>query len=61
MYYEKEMNENVNIKQEAKLIIPKAILKKPNLETIEEDSKEAEINLRRGLIPYQYNVVDDFC
>ena len=39
----------------------KVILKRPNLETIEEDSKkEADINLRRGSNLYQYNVVDDF-
>jgi len=39
----------------------KAILKWPKLETIEEDlEEEADVNLRRGLNPYQYNVVDDF-
>ena len=38
----------------------KAILKRPNLKTIEEDQEEADVNLRRGLNPYQYNVVDDF-
>ncbi len=48
------------MRQEAKLITPKAILKRPNLETIEEDQEEAEVNLRRGSNPYQYNVVDDF-
>ncbi len=45
---------------EAKLIIPKAILKKLNLETIEEDQEEANVNLRRGSNLYRYNVVDDF-
>ncbi len=61
MYYEKDNDKNVNMRQEAKPIIPKAILKRPNLETIEEDSEEeAEVNLRRGSNPYQYNVVDDF-
>ncbi len=40
--------------------MPKVILKKPNLEIIEKDSEEAEVNLRRGSNPYQYNVVDDF-
>ncbi len=48
------------MRQEAKLIMSKAILKKPNLETIEEDQEEAEVNLRRGSNPYQYNVIDDF-
>jgi len=33
---------------EAKPIMPKAILKRPNLETIEEDQEEADVNLRRG-------------
>ncbi len=47
------------MRQEAKPITPKAILKRPNLETIEENQK-AEVNLRRGSNPYQYNVVDDF-
>ncbi len=60
IYQEKEVRENVNMRQEAKLITPKAILKRPNLETIEEDQEEAEVNLRRGSNPYQYNVVDDF-
>ena len=40
--------------------MPKAILKRPNLETIEEDQKEADVNLRRGSNPYQYNIVNDF-
>ena len=48
------------MRQEAKLITPKAILKRPNLKTIEEGQEEAEVNLRRGSNPYQYNVVDDF-
>ncbi len=60
MYHEEESDENVNMRQEAKLIIPKAILKRSNLKTIEEDQEEAEVNLRRGSNPYQYNVVDDF-
>jgi len=60
MYQEEEVEENVNMRLEAKPIIPKAILKKPNLETIEKDQEEAEVNLRRGSNPYQYNVVDDF-
>ncbi len=59
MYQEEEAEENVNIRQEAKPVMPKAILKRPNLKTIEED-QEAEVNLRRGSNPYQYNVVDDF-
>ncbi len=59
MYQEEETEENVNMKQEAKSVMPKAILKRPNLETIEED-QEAEVNLRRGSNPYQYNVVDNF-
>ncbi len=40
--------------------MPKAILKRSNLETIEEDQEKANVNLRRGSNPYQYNVVDDF-
>ena len=51
MYQEEEAEENVNIRQEAKPVMPKAILKRPNLETIEEDQK-AEVNLRRGSNPY---------
>src|SRR6266542_4298926 len=60
MYQEEEAEENVNIRQEAKPITPRAILKRPNLETIEEDLEEAEVNLRRGSNPYQYNVIDNF-
>ena len=37
MYQEEEAEENVNMRQEAKLITPKAILKRLNLETIEKD------------------------
>ncbi len=48
------------MKQEAKPIMPKVILKRLNLETIEEDQEEADVNLKRGSNPYQYNVVDDF-
>src|SRR6266498_2348775 len=59
IYQEEEAKENVNMRQEAKPVMPKAILKRPNLETIEEDQK-AEVNLRRGSNSYQYNVVDDF-
>ena len=60
MYQEKEAEENVNMKQEAKPITPKVILKRLTLETIEEDQEEADVNLRRSSNPYQYNVVDDF-
>src|SRR6266540_821939 len=60
MYQEEETEENVNMRQEAKPITPKAILKRLTLETIEEDQEEAEVNLRRGSNPYQYNVIDDF-
>ena len=61
MYHEKEMNENVNMRQETKLVTPKTILKWPNLEIINEDeNEEAEVNLRRGSNSYQYNVVDNF-
>jgi len=60
MYHEEKAEENMNMKQEAKPIMPKVILKRPNLKTIKEDQEEADINLRRGLNPYQYNVVDDF-
>ncbi len=61
MYQEEEAKENVNMRQEAKPITPKAILKRPNLETIEEDLEgEADVNLRKGSNPYQYNIVDDF-
>ena len=49
------------MRQEAKLITSKTILKRPNLKTIEEDSEEeADVNLKRGSNLYQYNVVDDF-
>ncbi len=61
IYHEKETDENVNMRQEAKPIISKAILKRSNLETINKDENEkADINLRRGSNLYQYNVVDDF-
>ncbi len=60
MYQEEEIDENVNMRQEAKLIMPKVILKRPNLETIEEGQEEADVNLRRGSNLYQYNIVDDF-
>ncbi len=49
------------MRQEAKPITSKAIIKRPNLETIEEgENEEADVNLRRESNPYQYNVVDDF-
>ncbi len=60
IYYKEKTDKNVNMRQEAKLIIPKTILKQPNLETIEEDQEEADVNLRRGSNPYQYNVINDF-
>ena len=37
MYQEEGIEENVNMRVEAKPITPKVILKRPNLETIEED------------------------
>ncbi len=37
MYQKEEIDENVNMRQEAKPIIPKAILKRLNLKTIEEN------------------------
>src|SRR6266498_1775782 len=60
MYQEEEAEENINMRQKAKPITPKAILKRPNLETIEEDQEEVDVNLRKGSNLYQYNVVDDF-
>ncbi len=61
IYHEEETDENVNMRQEVKLIMPKAILKRSNLETIKEDEEEeADINLKRGSNPYQYNVMDNF-
>src|SRR6266511_342438 len=60
IYQEEEVEKNVNMRQEAKPITPKAILKRPNLETIEEDPEGADVNLRRGSNSYQYNLVDDF-
>ncbi len=60
IYHKEESDKNVNMRQEAKPITPKAILKKLNLEIIKEDQEEADVNLRRGLNLYQYNVVDDF-
>ena len=63
IYHEEETNENVNMRQEVKLIISKAILKRSNLETINktEEDEEADMNLRKGSNQYQYNVIDDFC
>ena len=52
MYHEEESDKNVNMRQEAKLITSKAILKWLNLETIEEDLGEADVNLRRGSNSY---------
>ena len=60
MYHKEKSDKNVNIKQKAKPITPKAILKRSNLETIEENPEEADVNLRRGSNPYQYNVIDNF-
>ncbi len=62
MYHEKKTDENVNMRQEVKPIISKAILKRLNLETIKKikEDEEANVNLRRGSNPYQYNVIDDF-
>src|SRR6266540_1091239 len=60
MYQEEEAKENVNMRQEAKPVMLKAILKRPNLKTIEENQEEAEVNPKRGSNPYQYNVIDDF-
>ena len=48
------------MRQKVKPIMPKAILKRPNLKTIEEDQEEVDVNLKRDSNPYQYNVVDDF-
>ncbi len=61
IYYEKEIEENVNMRQKAKSIIPKVILKRLNLETTEKDPEKVDVNLRRDSNPYYYNVVDDFC
>ena len=52
MYHKEKSDKNVNIRQEAKPITSKVILKRPNLETIEEDQEEAEMNLRRDSNPY---------
>ncbi len=52
MYQEEEAEKNVNMRQKAKLIMPKVILKRPNLETIEEDQEEDNVNLRRGSNSY---------
>ncbi len=61
IYHEEESDENVNMRQETKPIMLKAILKRSKLKTIEEDSEgEADVNLRRGSNLYQYNVVDNF-
>jgi len=49
------------MRQKAKPITSKTILKKPNLETIKEDENEkADVNLRRDSNLYQYNIVDNF-
>ncbi len=60
MYQEEEAEENVNMRQKAKPITPKTILKRLNLKIIEEDQEEADVNFRRNSNLYQYNVVDDF-
>ncbi len=61
IYYEEKTDKNINMRQEVKSIMPKAILKRSNLETINKDKdEEADVNLRRGSNPYQYNMVDDF-
>ena len=60
MYQEEEAEENINMRQKAKPITSKVILKRLTLETIEKDQEEADVNLRRGSNPYQYNVIDDF-
>jgi len=60
IYQEEKAEENVNMRQKAKPITSKVILKRPNLKTIKENSEEADINLKRGSNLYQYNVVDDF-
>ena len=61
MYQEEKTNENVNMRQEAKPIILKVILKWPNLKIINEaKDEEADVNIRKGSNLYQYNVVDDF-
>ncbi len=52
MYHEEKIDENINIKQEAKSIIPRVILKWPNLKIIDEvKDKEADVNLRKGSNP----------
>ncbi len=49
MYHEEETDENVNLRQEAKPIIPKTILKRLNLKTIKEnEDEEADVNLKKG-------------
>ncbi len=60
IYQEKKIDENVNMRQKAKSITLKTILKWSNLEIIEENQEEADVNLRRGSNPYQYNVIDNF-
>ena len=60
IYQEEETEENVNMRQKVKLIMPKAILKRLNLKTIEENQEKANVNLRRGSNSYQYNVVNNF-
>ena len=53
MYHEKKSDENVNIRQEAKPIMSKAILKRSNFKTIEKGlEKKADVNLRRGSNSY---------
>ena len=49
------------MRQEVKPITLKIILKRLNLKIIKKvEDEEADINLRRGSNPYQYNVIDDF-
>ncbi len=48
------------MRQEAKPIILKTILKWLNLETIEEDQEEVKVNLKKDSNLYYYNIIDDF-
>ncbi len=60
IYQKEKVSKNVNIRQKVKPITSKVILKRSDLKTIEENSEEADVNLKKGSNPYQYNAIDDF-
>ena len=52
IYQEEKTNEHINMRQEAKPITLKVILKQSNFKTIKKvEDKEADVNFRRGSNP----------